>query len=164
MSSTNELAFVQFAEEGSFEKVKQCLDEGNVHIDSIDEYGMTALMRAAANGHEGVCDLLITRGCKLDMQDEDGETALMKAARNGHIPTVIYLIEAGCDYSLRNKSGKSALDFVKEKHSDKVKEVQVTQNLRHSYLLAQLLTHSLAYPLAQSLSSFLTYSLSYTLT
>jgi len=89
-----------------------------------DKIGSTALMRAALYGREGVCDLLITRGCKLDMQSEDGDTALMKAARNGHIPTVIYLIEAGCDHSLRNKKGKSALDFVKEKDSDKVKEVQ----------------------------------------
>ena len=88
---------------------------------------------------------------------------MMAAYGSCHIPTVIYLIVAGCDHSLRNKEGKSALDFVKEKHSDKVKEVQVTQNLTHSYLLAQLLTHSLAYPLAQSFSYFLTYSLTYIL-
>jgi ankyrin repeat protein len=85
MSSTNEEAFVQFAADGSFEKVKQCLDEGNVHIDSRNEYGETALMRAAARGHEGVCDLLITRGCKADMQNNNGDTALIGAAVNGHL-------------------------------------------------------------------------------
>ena len=105
----------------------------------------------------------MSRGCNVDLQNKDGWTALMAAAYNGHIATVVYLIVAGCDHSLRNKGGKSALDYVKEKHSDKVKEVQVTQNLSHSYLLAQLLTHSLAYPLAQSLSYFLTYSLTYIL-
>jgi ankyrin repeat protein len=110
------------------------------------------LIWAAAYGHEGVCNLLITRGCKADMQDDDGRTALMLAADNGRIPTVIYLIEAGCDHSLRNKEGKSALDFVKEKHSDKVKEVQVTQYLTHSYLLTHLLTHSLTYLLTRSLT------------
>jgi len=51
MSSTNVEAFVQFAADGSFEKVKQCLDEGNVHIDSTNEDGYTALMRAAWKGH-----------------------------------------------------------------------------------------------------------------
>jgi hypothetical protein len=86
------------------------------------------------------------------MQEEDGDTALMSAAWNGRIPTVIYLIKAGCDHSLRNKEGKSALDFVKEKHSDKVKEVQVTQYLTHSYLLTHLLTHSLTYLLTRSLT------------
>ena len=51
MSSTNQDAFVSFARDGSFEKVKQCLDKGNVHIDSKNKYGMTALMCAAQNGH-----------------------------------------------------------------------------------------------------------------
>ena len=133
-------------------------------MDSVNTYGWTALMLAAYNDYKEVCELLISRGCNVDHQDKNSDTALMKAAGSGHIPTVIYLIEAGSDHSIRNKQGKSALDFVKEKHSDKVKEVQVTQNLCHSYLLAQLLTRSLAYPLAQSLSHFLTYSLTYTLT
>ena len=97
-------------------------------------------MKAAGSGHQEVCELLVSRGCKVDLQNEDGWTALMEAANSGHIPTVIYLIEAGCDHSLRNKDGQSALDFVKEKHSDKVKEVQVTQNLTHCYLLTHLLT------------------------
>ena len=51
MSSTNVEAFIHSAEGGSFEKVKQCLDEGNVHIDSRDKFGSTALMRAAGSGH-----------------------------------------------------------------------------------------------------------------
>jgi ankyrin repeat protein len=152
MSSTNVDAFVQFAADGLFERVKQCLDAGNVHIDGINKDGWTALMCAAEKGHEGVCDLLITRGCKADMQSNNGWTALMCAAQNGRIPIMISLIEAGCNHSLRNKEGKSALDFVKEKHSDKVKEVQVTQYLTHSYLLTHLLTHSLTYLLTRSLT------------
>jgi ankyrin repeat protein len=103
-------------------------------------------MLAAINGHKDVCELLIARGCNVDLQDERGNTALIQAAQHGRIPTVIYLIEAGCDHSLRNKDGKSALDIVKENHSYQVKEVQVTQNLSHSYLLAHyLLTHLLTH-------------------
>jgi ankyrin repeat protein len=62
---------------------------------------------------------------------------LIAAAGNGHIPTVIYLIEAGCDHSLSNKDGKSALDYVEEKHPDKVKEVQVTHYLTYCISLTQ---------------------------
>jgi hypothetical protein len=104
-----------------------------------DKDGFTALMFAAAYGHEGVCDLLITRGCKLDMQDKDGFTALMWAAEDGHIPIMISLIEAGCNHSLKNKEGKSGMDLLRQKHPDKVKEVQVIHLL--TPLLTPLLTH-----------------------
>ena len=56
MSSTNVDAFLQFAADGSVEKVKQCLDKGNVHIDSINPVsGYTALIAAAWKGHEKIC-------------------------------------------------------------------------------------------------------------
>ena len=41
---------------------------------------------------------------------------------------VISLIKAGCDYSLRNKNGKSAMDYLRERHPDKVEEVQVSRS------------------------------------
>ena len=85
-------------------------------------------MMASDNGHKAVCELLITRGCNVDMQNKYGTTALMWASRNGHIPIVISLIEAGCDYSLKPKGGKSAMDFLREKHPDKVEEVQVSRS------------------------------------
>jgi ankyrin repeat protein len=109
MSSTNVDAFVQFAEDGLFEKVKQCLDKGNVPIDSIGKYGWTALMCAAMEGREGVCNLLITRGCKADMQSKSGNTALMWAAEYGHEGICNLLITRGCNLDMQDKYGSTAL-------------------------------------------------------
>jgi serine/threonine-protein phosphatase 6 regulatory ankyrin repeat subunit B len=109
MSSTNVDAFVQFARDGSFEKVKQCLDAGNVHVDSRNKDGDTALMCAARNGHKGICDLLITRGCKADMQSKYGSTALMFAADNGHEGVCDLLITRGCKLDMQDKDGWTAL-------------------------------------------------------
>ena len=109
MSSTNEEAFVQFAADGLFEKVKQCLDKGNVHIDGIGKYGRTALIWAARNGHEGVCDLLITRGCKADMQSNNGMTALICAAAYGHEGVCDLLITRGCKADMQDNYGWTAL-------------------------------------------------------
>ena len=72
--------------------------------------------------------MLITRGCNVDVQNNDGETALSQASYFGYIPIVISLIEAGCDASLRNKGGKSAMDYLRERHPDKVEEVQVSRS------------------------------------
>ena len=120
-------AFFKSAREGNISDVKKRLDDG-LHADSQNEKGNTALMEASEYGHEAVCELLITRGCNVDMQDKNGDTALMEASLYGYIPVVISLIEAGCDYSLRNKEGKSAMDYLRERHPGKVKEVQVSRS------------------------------------
>ena len=99
------------------------------NLDMQANDGRTALIWASGTkGNEAVCELLITRGCNVDMQDKDGWTALILASYKGRIPVVISRIKAGCDYSLRSKEGKSAMDYLREKHPDKVKEVQVSRS------------------------------------
>ena len=119
--------FIRSARLGNVSDVNRFLDDG-VRADSQDEYGCTALIEASSYGREAVCELLITRGCHVDMQDINGRTALIAASYYGHIPIVISLIEAGCDYSLRSKAGKSAMDWLREKHPDKVEQVQVSRS------------------------------------
>ena len=119
--------FFNSARNGNISDVKKRLDDG-VHKDSQDYDGYTALMRASVNGHKAVCELLITRGCNVDMQNKNGSTALIRASYWGRIPIVISLIKAGCDYSLRDKWGNIAMDYLRGKHPDKVKEVQVSRS------------------------------------
>ena len=119
--------FINSAQNGNISDVEKRLDQG-VRKDSQNEHGDTALIWASWNGHKAVCELLIARGCNVDMQSKYGMTALIAASHNGKIPIVISLIEAGCDQSLRNKEGKSAMDYLREKHPDKVKEVQVSRS------------------------------------
>ena len=131
--------FFHSARLGNISDVEKHLDQG-VHKDSQDdEYGSTALMWASDNGHEAVCELLITRGCNVDMQNKDGWTALMYASYSYHgkIPVAISLIEAGCDYSLRNEEGKSAMDYLRKDYHDNVEEAQVSRSP------SAVVTHSL---------------------
>lgn len=57
------------------------LIEVGVHLDGVDEYGMTTLMQAAWLGHSYVCALLLAVGADLDIQDPLGHTALSIATR-----------------------------------------------------------------------------------
>ena len=127
------------------EAVCELLITRGCNLDMQNKVGNTALIWASANGHEAVCELLITRGCDVDMQNKDGHTALILASYHGHIPVVISLIEAGCDYSLRNKKGKSAMDYLREKHPDKVKQVQVSRSptavVTHSLIQTEIQVH-----------------------
>lgn len=97
-----------------------------------DWYGQTALMWAAAEGHEDVVRLLIEAGAAVDMVSREtavvetyagwGQseyedvprgrlTALHMAARAGHYPTVQALIDAGASLNIRDAAGKTPLDY-----------------------------------------------------
>ena len=100
--------FFDSARDGNISDVKKRLDDG-VHKDSQNEDGTTALMWASYNGHEAVCELLITRGCNLDMQNKDGRTALMYASDKGHEAVCELLITRGCNVDMQNNNGDTAL-------------------------------------------------------
>jgi hypothetical protein len=91
----------------------------------FDSNGTTALMMAADCGHQEVVDLLLANNCRLNMSNHDGDTAYIFSCFGGYCPIAKSLIEAGCDYSISNKTGKSGMDYLKERHPDKVDEVQV---------------------------------------
>jgi hypothetical protein len=59
-----------------------------VDVDAVDEYGWTALMRAASYGHTDTVNALAgTHNANVDA-DKSGWTELMLAAKNGHTDTV----------------------------------------------------------------------------
>ena len=129
MDSKNEVGTtaLMLASKKGYKEICELLITRRCNVDMQNNNGSTALITASINGHEAVCELLITRRCNVDMQNKNGDTALILASYHG-IPTVISLIEAGCDFSLRNKEGKSAMDYLREEHPDKVKEVQVSRS------------------------------------
>ena len=53
-----------------------------------DDDGITALMRAAANGQAAIVERLLAAGADVNAKDNDGETALMFAERGGHTDVV----------------------------------------------------------------------------
>ncbi|KAA0154251.1 hypothetical protein FNF29_02471 [Cafeteria roenbergensis] len=73
--------------------------------------GRTALMTAAARGHDDVVRFLIDRGADLDVQDTHGQTALMSAAYKSKPRVVRTLMKRGADPDLRSRLGKTARDM-----------------------------------------------------
>ena len=73
------------------------------------EYGNTALIWAARNGHRGIVRALLAQGADLKIKGEYGHTALTLAAQHGHVAIVEALLAQGADPDARNNNGHTAL-------------------------------------------------------
>ena len=82
--------------------------------DGRDEYGMTALMFAAAGGDLEISRTLINNGAPVNGQSDIGMTALMFASEWGHADIVSMLLEEGADASLVSAYGDTALSLAEE--------------------------------------------------
>lgn len=83
---------------GNLETVRLLLDKNleNAFVDTVDHYGLTALMHAAEHGQTDVVRLLLEKGAMIDTLHHDtGMTALMLAARYGHADVVRLLLQKG---------------------------------------------------------------------
>ncbi|MGE5193223.1 MAG: ankyrin repeat domain-containing protein, partial [Deltaproteobacteria bacterium] len=76
---------------------------------ATDEYGETALRRAAAEGHLEIADTLIARGAGVDAADRQGMTPLMWASWHGQTPVVELLLKHGADVHKKSRDGETAL-------------------------------------------------------
>jgi hypothetical protein len=77
-------------------------------LNSQDDWGATALMRAAWLGSKPMTDLLIEKGAQVNTQDHQQWTALMFAAENGSAGIVDRLLKAGADPQAQNSDGWTA--------------------------------------------------------
>ena len=57
------------------------------------DYGYTALMWAAAWGHEAICEMLVGAGASIEAQDNYGRTALFWAAEEGKLDLITLELE-----------------------------------------------------------------------
>ena len=81
----------------------------NVPIDLQDEQGWTALVNAAANGHEAVAYLLVNKRASVISTDRNGYGALHWAAFYGHYNIVKMLLEKQVSVNSRSKLGWTPL-------------------------------------------------------
>ena len=72
---------------------------------SINEHGMTPLMRAAYEGSAGTVRALLDRGADLEAKRPDGLNALSLAAFFGHSQVVWTLLEHGADLAATGRAG-----------------------------------------------------------
>jgi uncharacterized protein len=86
---------------GDLEKVRRLVEHG-ADINAKDEYGQTALMKAAHRGQVELVRLLIKNGADLNTTAKYNLSALMLSLIAGHPDVARLLIEAGADVNLRS--------------------------------------------------------------
>ena len=80
-------------------------------IDAVDEFGDTALHRAADNGSVQRIHRLVRQGADLEARSEDGATPLIGAIRNDHPEAVARLLEAGALVDARDNNNNTCLHY-----------------------------------------------------
>jgi hypothetical protein len=87
-------AFRQAAETGDLHKMQEALGE-QVDINSRDDEGRTALLRAALGGQTKAVKLLLARGADPNLADTNGLTPLQAATDGGRAEIIAVLKRAG---------------------------------------------------------------------
>jgi hypothetical protein len=77
--------------------------------EATDSKSMTALMLAAANGHDAFIELLLTAGADKEAKELRGSTAIFAAAELGRSKSIEVLLKAGADKDAKNVEGETAL-------------------------------------------------------
>ena len=93
-------------------------------VNALDARKRSALMTAAAEGHEEIARALRAAGAEVDLVDQHGSTALMEAARAGAVEIVQMLAQAEPDASVRDQHGRDALTLACQSpraHADMVR-------------------------------------------
>ena len=99
----------------NYDDVKAALVKG-CSANASDNFGETALMKAAEQGHKDIMELLLEYGAYPDFTDKrDGDTALIKAVKRGQTRTVEVLLNSSANLYIRNKSGDTALKVAKKR-------------------------------------------------
>lgn len=78
-------------------------------VNGVDARHRSALMTAAAEGHEQIARALRIAGADVNLVDHHGSTALMEASRAGAVAVVQMLADAQANALARDKHGRDAL-------------------------------------------------------
>ena len=99
-------ALLAASEDGNMAAIGKLLACGTQNVDSCDDqYLVTPLQTAAANGHTETVRFLVMRGAALDLANRHGWTALMQASRHGHLSVVALLLQSNADVLARTRLG-----------------------------------------------------------
>lgn len=89
------------------EEILRLLIEDQWDVNSKDPHGLTALHKAAGQGHKYICQYLIQNGANVDEKDVENETPLQKAKAKGQTGVVQYLAEKGAELGRASIEGRS---------------------------------------------------------
>lgn len=82
-------------------------------MDVSNEYGWTALHRAAKHNREDIAKQLLQAAADVNKQTNNGDTPLHWAAFHNSHDVARLLVEGGADMSLMNKWNQTPLDRAK---------------------------------------------------
>lgn len=99
-------------------------------IEARDQYGRTALQRAAIAGDFDLVKTLIARGANVNTRDNHQNTPLHDAAWYGHNFVIIALANAGADVNARNRHGLTPLG--KAHANNKTREERILRDIYHA--------------------------------
>lgn len=102
---TATLALWHAAETGDLVQLESMVPR--VDVNACNEHGVTALMRAAQNGHVRIVRALLQNGADANIKRNDKFTALALAAFFGHTEIVRTLMEYGADSRASTRNGTS---------------------------------------------------------
>lgn len=102
---TDKESFFKAAQTGDTKKVRSFLAAKRIDGSSLDEAEITALHKAALEGHRDVVVALLEYGVPVDIQTRCGSTPLHYATRSGHTAVVKLLLESGASINSKDKWG-----------------------------------------------------------
>lgn len=109
----------------------------DISVNEMKKYGFTPLHVASINGDIQAVISLIKDGANPNKKDKNGNTPVHYAATKGHIQVIQKLIELGANVNILNNEGATALDLVKQKGSEKYKEISAFFKLNFPDLSVQ---------------------------
>ena len=92
------------AQMGDSTKVKNLLKKG-VDINERDNFGRTALIYAALNGHDRIINMLLESHADIHAKDHFDQTAFIAAVNRGHVNSAEILLKNGANSSAPNGEG-----------------------------------------------------------
>lgn len=104
------LTIHQLAAQGELNMLRQEADNG-AELDRLDEYGLSPLLWAAANGQLLTVQYLVSMRVDLNVVGNHGENALLFASCYGYTDIVKVLLKLGMDVNHADEMGGSALMY-----------------------------------------------------
>ncbi len=86
------------------------LINAGANLDIKDNYGDTAVIKAAMHSNTEIAKLLVENNANLDLQDNFGYTAIIYAVQRRNIDIVKALIEKGANLDIKNSAGRTVIE------------------------------------------------------
>jgi ankyrin repeat protein len=97
------------AKDGDVDEVERLVEQQPGLLDARDDCGMTPLMNASWEGHEGVVQWLLDQGAAMNKRNVAGYSALFHASMYGRLFVVRMLVKRGADPTITNYWGSTPL-------------------------------------------------------